>query len=446
VRPPYPRPFKYVRASTVEEALQYVEEGYRPLAGGQSLSTLLKLGLAHYEGLVDIFELDELRYIKSQNGMLKIGALVVHNDVALNRLVVSHSPALAKAAWHIADLQVRNRGTIGGSIAHADPSANYLPILMALGAEVSILTKSGSRSIPISQFIRGPYATAAEGGIVTEVSVPKWDRQGFALIKRGTYPSLVVAVAARLKDGVVAQSRLAVGGLYTRPVVIEGVLDGLSIDEVDLRAEEVGKRVEVPEGEPYSDVHMAYEKKREALPRVISKAVRDLVENAWKLPTRDEITHWRGRGGNGVAVNGVEFEVAAEPRRLLVDFLRELGFKEVKRGCDEGRCGACTILMDGRAVKACTIFAPQAAGHEIKTIRALSGHPVQKAFLEEYAMQCGYCTHGFMMATINYLDIDPTASDDTLKLSIKNVCRCTGYVNIIKAIKRAAIYTRKNSL
>ncbi|MFN7106311.1 MAG: FAD binding domain-containing protein, partial [Pyrobaculum sp.] len=281
MRPPYPRPFKYVKAFSVEKALEYMKDGYRPLAGGQSLSTLLKLGLLWTEGLVDIFEIDELRYVIREGNRLKIGALIVHNDVAMYEDVISHAPALAKAAWHIGDLQIRNRGTIGGSVAHADPAANYLPVLMALKADVEVVGPTGRRSVPVENLIKGPYATAAEGELIVEISVPRWPLQAVEVIKRrgAAYPSLVLAAAARIEDGVVVESRVAFGGLYTRPVVTSGVLDGLSPEELPKA------KITLPEGDPYDDPHMKHIEKREMLPKHLQTLLRQLVSpNIWSLP------------------------------------------------------------------------------------------------------------------------------------------------------------------
>ena len=441
MRPAYPKEFNYIKAKSLAEALEAVRAGARPLAGGQSLSTLLKLRLIEADALVDIFELDELRYVERRGDSLALGALLVHNDVAMHKDVVEWAPALSKAAWMIADLQVRNRGTLGGSLAHADPAANYIPPLLALDANVHVRSSRGTRIIKIDEFILGPYQTALEPDeIIEEVAVPKWDLQDTYVFKVGgaSYPSLVLSLAVRLEDGVVKRSRFAIGGYYTKPVVLEGVLDGQKLEE-----SAVEKIINLmPEGEPYDDPHLAFEKKRRLLPTALTRLVKGALKRQWTLPTREEITKWRGEGGGLVVVNGRALQLDGEPRLLLVDFLRRQGYTEVKRGCDEGRCGACTVLLDGKAVKTCTVFAPQAAGHEIETVKSLmkSGlHPVQRAFLEEYASQCGYCAHGFIMATVNYLNtVDPSASDETLKLSIKNICRCTGYVNIIKAIKRAS--------
>jgi len=440
MKPAYPKEFNYIKAKSLAEALEAVKTGAKPLAGGQSLSTLLKLRLTEVDTLVDIFELDELRYIERRGDSLALGALLVHNDVAMHKDVVEWAPALSKAAWMIADLQVRNRGTLGGSLAHADPAANYIPPLLALDASIRVRSLRGVRLIKMEEFVQGPYQTALKPDeIVEEVVVPKWDLQNTYVFKvRGaSYPSLILAVAANLEDGVLKRSRLALGGYYTKPVVVDGIFDGGIVNK-----EALIKAVELlPEGEPYDDPHLSFEKKRRLLPTALARLAEGLLNPQWNLPTKDKVMKRRGREDNVVVINGRSFRVEGEPRLLLLDFLRRVGFVEVKRGCDEGKCGACTVLMDGKAVKSCTVFAPQAAGHVIETVKNLGGelHQVQKAFLEEFASQCGYCTHGFMMTVINYLgDVDPSAKDETLKLTVKNICRCTGYVNIIRAIRKAA--------
>ncbi|AET32577.1 FAD binding domain-containing protein [Pyrobaculum ferrireducens] len=448
MRPAYPPQFRYIKATSLAEALEAVREGATPLAGGQSLSTLLKLRLLSVEALVDIFELDELRYVERRGDRLALGALLVHNDVAMHREVVSWAPALSEAAWRIADIQVRNRGTLGGSLAHADPAANYLPPLMALDAEVVLRGRGGERVVRAEEFVKGPYYTVIDRELVAEVRVPRWERQATVVFKIGgaSYPSLVVAAAVKVSEGVVTKSRVAVGGYYTRPVAVDKALDGAGLKGLDSHAEKILDLL--PQDEPYEDPHLSFEKKRRLLPQLLAQALRRVADGAeWRLPTRDAITKWRGNGGGQLLLNGRPVEVDVEPRVLLIDFLRRAGATEVKRGCDEGRCGACTVLIDGKAVKSCTIFAVQAKGHEVTTVKGLSQdglNPVQKAFLEEYASQCGYCTHGFILAVYHYLkDVDPEADPGVLKMSIRNICRCTGYVNILRAIKKASSYLRR---
>ena len=145
-----------------------------------------------------------------------------------------------------------------------------------------------------------------------------------------------------------------------------------------------------------------------------------------------------------ITVNGVRHESEVEPRQLLVYFLREqLGLTGTNVGCDTTTCGACTVLLDGRSVKACTVLAVQADGREVTTIEGLAQngelHALQRAFHEEHALQCGYCTPGMIMAAVSLIDEHGTLDEEEIRKGLEgNLCRCTGYHNIVKAIQRAA--------
>jgi carbon-monoxide dehydrogenase small subunit len=146
----------------------------------------------------------------------------------------------------------------------------------------------------------------------------------------------------------------------------------------------------------------------------------------------------------GVTVDGVRYEHEVEPRLLLVHYLREvLGIGGVHVGCDTSNCGACTVLMDGESVKSCTILAVQADNHEITTVQGLARdgewHPVQRAFHEAHGLQCGYCTPGMIMASVSLLKENPDPSEEEIREGLEgNLCRCTGYENIVKAVRMAA--------
>jgi aerobic-type carbon monoxide dehydrogenase small subunit (CoxS/CutS family) len=145
-----------------------------------------------------------------------------------------------------------------------------------------------------------------------------------------------------------------------------------------------------------------------------------------------------------VTVNGVRHEADVEPRTLLVHFIREqLELTGTNVGCDTSSCGACTILMDGQSAKSCTVLAVQADGAEVTTVEGLASngdwHPVQKAFHEQHGLQCGFCTPGMMMAAVGYLDENPSPTESEVRLALEgNLCRCTGYHNIVKAVLAAA--------
>jgi carbon-monoxide dehydrogenase small subunit len=145
-----------------------------------------------------------------------------------------------------------------------------------------------------------------------------------------------------------------------------------------------------------------------------------------------------------VRVNGEPREALVEPRTLLVEFLREnLNLTGTHIGCDTTYCGACTVLLNGRTVKSCTLFAPMADGGEITTVEGLSTngalHPVQQAFAECHGLQCGYCTPGLLLSTLHLLNKNAKPTDKQIRKAIAgNTCRCTGYQNILKAIRMAA--------
>ncbi|HYR04818.1 MAG TPA: (2Fe-2S)-binding protein [Nitrososphaerales archaeon] len=146
-----------------------------------------------------------------------------------------------------------------------------------------------------------------------------------------------------------------------------------------------------------------------------------------------------------VNVNGKDRANDVEPRLLLVDLLRDrLGLTGTHVGCDTTNCGACTVLLDGKSVKSCTMFAVQADGREVVTIEGMQGadgglHPIQKAFWENHGLQCGYCTPGMVMQAAWFLRENPDPTDVEIRLGISgNLCRCTGYQNIVRSIEEAA--------
>jgi aerobic carbon-monoxide dehydrogenase small subunit len=144
-------------------------------------------------------------------------------------------------------------------------------------------------------------------------------------------------------------------------------------------------------------------------------------------------------------VNGREYAESVAPRLLLSDFLRHrLGLTGTHVGCEHGVCGACTVLLDGEAVRSCLLLAVQAAGAEVTTVEGLADadgrfHPVQQAFHEMHALQCGFCTPGFLLSVVAFLRDVPAPSDDEIRLGLAgNLCRCTGYQNIVRAVRRAS--------
>jgi carbon-monoxide dehydrogenase small subunit len=148
-------------------------------------------------------------------------------------------------------------------------------------------------------------------------------------------------------------------------------------------------------------------------------------------------------------INGIDYPARVEPRRTLVDAIRdECGQTGTHIGCEHGVCGACTIILDDEAVRSCLMFAVQAHGRKIRTVEGLADgdtlHPLQRAFMEHHGLQCGFCTPGFLMLATNVLEQRPDIDDEELlDVLASNLCRCTGYQNIIKAVRAAAVEMRR---
>jgi len=151
-----------------------------------------------------------------------------------------------------------------------------------------------------------------------------------------------------------------------------------------------------------------------------------------------------------LTVNGKTYKGEAEPRVTLADFLRDqLDLTGTHLGCEHGVCGACTVLLDGAAVRSCLMLAVQAEGHDLQTVEGLASedgtlHPIQRAFQEDHALQCGFCTPGFLMAIKEYLEEEPDPQEEDIRRRLSgNLCRCTGYQNIVAAVKDAAAGMRE---
>ena len=151
-------------------------------------------------------------------------------------------------------------------------------------------------------------------------------------------------------------------------------------------------------------------------------------------------------------INGRDYAARTEPRRTLVDVIRDdCGLTGTHIGCEHGICGACTIILDDEAVRACLMFAVQADGKKIRTVEGLANgetlHPIQQAFIDHHGLQCGFCTPGFLMLAVNVLERQPDIGDEEmLDVLASNLCRCTGYQNIIKAVRAAALEMRKANM
>lgn len=214
-----PQEFEYTAPATLDEALSLISEGAKPIAGGMSLVPLMKLRLSAPDHVVDIARLPGLSYIRAEADGIHIGATTTHYEIEASPVLRGKCPLLAETASHIGDVQVRNMGTIGGSIAHADPAADYPAPLLALEAKVRLVSKAGERTVGMEEFLVDPFTTALEAGeIVLEVIVPAESSGAGTRYRKLAHPAsgfAVVGVGVRvaMAGGRVSFARIGVTGV-----------------------------------------------------------------------------------------------------------------------------------------------------------------------------------------------------------------------------------------
>ncbi len=261
------RELDYARPGSVEEAVQLLaaREDARALAGGRSLVNVMKTRVAAPELVVDLNRIDGLRGIAAADGALTVGAMTTYAAIVDSAEVAAARPILADVARTIADVQVRNRGTVGGNVCSNDPTNHFPPLLVALEAEFTVVGGSGERTVSADAFFEGVYMTAVQPGeLLTRVRVPpKGDaRDGWASVTLGKDGTGVVNVAATIADGT---ARIAIGCVAATPVVVTAAADETAVKDA-VRAAEL---------DPPSDVHASADYRRHLAEVLAARAVRD---------------------------------------------------------------------------------------------------------------------------------------------------------------------------
>ena len=476
-----PAAFVHHAPRSVEEAVAVLGEvGHdgKVLAGGQSLIPILNMRLASPAHLIDINRVEDLSDISVQGGWVRVEALVRHR--ALERSDAAHAaqPVLRQALLNVAHPAIRNRGTTVGSIVHAD-AAGELPAILALtDGVVETVGPLGAREVQWEEFFRGPLETSCDPDeLAVAVRFGCFvDGTGTAFLesarRSGDYALAGVGVAVTLTDGTVSGARASFVAVTDVPSVVdlEPVLRGVEPGSGAWDAA-LDSVVDVVRGhvEPESDIHATSEYRRmlaaELTRRALAEAARrasstrgETARSAPATPTgaaRRAPATPTGAAGRAlstgaeevavtVVVNGVTHTATVPARRLLSDFLRhDLRLTGTHVGCEHGVCGACTVLVDGEPARSCLMFAVSAQEHTITTVEGLgteeSMSPVQQAFIECHGLQCGFCTPGFVTTVTAYLDEHPSPTAAEARDAISgNLCRCTGYQNIVKSVLRAA--------
>ncbi|HEY5268965.1 MAG TPA: FAD binding domain-containing protein [Anaerolineales bacterium] len=473
---------EYIIPASLEETLRILaekREKARLVAGATDLMLELERGVRKgIETLIDITRLPDLERITfDEDETIHIGPLVTHNAAAASKLLRERAFPLVSAAWQVGAPQIRNQATVAGNLVTASPANDTITPLMALGAWVMLASVKGTRRVPLENFYTGVRKTVLQPDeMLVDIAFPalKTSQRGTFLklgLRRAQAISLVNAAvvltidSSRVKSAVITLGAVAPTIIHA-PEAEACLADKELTDEVIARAAELAAGV----SRPIDDLRgsAAY---RKAMVRVlVMRGLRTLragqeqaqVPQAPVMLWGRQTTNHRSSSivhsplsdkSICTKINGKEYTFTNGHEKSLLRLLREdAGLTGTKEGCAEGECGACTVFLDGKAVMACLVPAPRADGAEIVTVEGLASplqlgegagvrglHPVQEAFVADGAVQCGYCTPGFIMSAAKLLEERPHPSRDEITQAISgNLCRCTGYYKIVQAIEDAS--------
>ncbi|MDD5467645.1 MAG: FAD binding domain-containing protein [Anaerolineales bacterium] len=467
-------------ASVGEAVAILAERGERAriVAGATDLILEIERGVrGGIETLVDVTRVAGLdQTALDEQGVIHLGPLVTHNACAASRLLVERAFPLAQAAWQVGAPQIRNRGTIAGNLITASPANDTIPPLIALGASVSLLSSRGQRSVPLSQFYTGVRTTVMRPDeMLVDIAFPAMrPQQRGAFIKLGLRAAQAISLVnaavvltfsgepmGGLPGGVVSEAVITLGSVaptILRAGQAEALLAGRPLDESGI---EEAARLAVNAARPIDDVRSPADYRAEGVRVCVLRALRSILAETEKdgypsqpvllwgkdghpTPRLGESFRHAGNAPIITRLNGQQVTLPGAQHKTLLRLLREdAGLIGTKEGCAEGECGACTVFLDGKAVMSCLVPAARAHGADIVTIEGLAKngqlHPVQQAFIDEGAVQCGYCTPGFIMSAAMLLEERPGPTLEEIQAAITgNLCRCTGYYSIVRAIERAA--------
>ena len=467
----------YINATSTDEVLKTIsekKERVRIVAGATDLILELERGIrTGIETLIDVTRIPGLDQITlDKDGIIHLGPLVTHNHCAASDLIREQAYPLARAAWEVGAPQIRNRGTVAGNLITASPANDTITPLVALNASVTLASTRGERSVLLKDFYTGVRRTVMQADeMLVDISFPAMTKT-----QRGTFIKLALRRAQAislvnvtivldtsmrsvqgLKAGSIKSALITFGAVA--PTIVhapeaEAFLVGKKLtDEVIAQAAELAKSAT----HPIDDIRSSAAYRREMV-KIITlrglKSIRDKTERngfpdepvlLWGKPTKDEPPRTiRPSLSIETTINGKKYSFDHGHEKTLLRLLREEGgLIGTKEGCAEGECGACTVFLDGKAVMSCLVPAPRAHVAQIVTIEGLADddklHPVQQAFVEDGAVQCGYCTPGFIMSAAKLLEENPDPDKDEIEQAITgNLCRCTGYYKIIQAIEDAS--------
>lgn len=462
---------EYINASSIDEVIHVLKEKKekaRIVAGATDLILELERGVrTGIETLVDITRIPNLDSISlDEDDIIHLGPLVTHNHCAASKLLRERALPLARAAWEVGAPQIRNRGTVAGNLITASPANDTITPLIALGARVELASAKGRRWVALKDFYTGVRKTVMQADeMLVDIAFPAMkNSQRGAFVKNGLRRAQAIsvvnaAVILDLEEARVKSAAITLGAVA--PTIIHASQAEAWLKDRELTDENIAEaaRLAQQEARPIDDLRGSAAYRSEMVRVVVLRGLRAILHGQERAGMPSEpVLLWGARTGSSTfegqashphqpiqtKINGQTYTFTTGHEKTLLRLLREdAGLTGTKEGCAEGECGACTVYLDGKAVMACLVPAPRAHGAEIVTVEGLAEgerlHPVQAAFVEAGAVQCGYCTPGFVMSAAKLLEERPHPSRDEIEYALTgNLCRCTGYYKIVEAIEAAS--------
>lgn len=458
---------EYINADSKEQVLSSLNESFgnaKIVAGATDLMLELEKGLhPDIRTFIDISRISKLKriYIDGK-GFIHLGALVTHNECIASPLLRQFALPLVMACWEVGSPQIRNRGTVVGNLVTGSPANDTITPLMALNAQLKLVSLHSSRWVPLREFYKGVRSTVIlPNELVEDIIFRKMEpnQKGvffkFALRQAQAISVVNAAVVLDLRGQVIEKAEITLGAVA--PTIVnakeaERYLTGKKLtSEVIKEAGSLAAEAAIP----ISDLRASASYRKYLVQVLVGRAldwIRNDEEQTRLIDRPALLTHSSSHQSIKpfsapitTIINGKQYHFKIDRMKSLLDLLREdAGLVGTKEGCAEGECGACTVHLDGAAVMSCLVPAHRAHGANIVTIEGIASpdrlHPIQQAFIDSGAVQCGYCTPGLIMSGVKLLEEipRPTANQITHALT-GNLCRCTGYYQVIKAVEKAAI-------
>lgn len=462
--------FDYSEPTSLRETISLISnlgQQAQVIAGGTDLLVQMKMERLSPTHLVSLNAIPGLGEITVTKEGLRLGALTSIRSIGTSELIETYFPALTEACASFSNTQIQLMGTVGGNLCNASPASDTAPPLITYCAEVHIQGPDGERNLPLEEFFRGPGSSALDRGeLLTAVFIP-WPKAGTgsAFMKVSRVAADIAKVNGSVvlvrKDARLVDCRMAFGSVAPTPLRAQKAEAQLADMPFTPELATSAARSAAEAMEPIDDMRSSawYRKEivrvlvYEALLKAWDRAAQETPDPPRYDDSRTSVRRSRSSTGQfleistcevtqmELIVNGESRSVWVTPNDLLLNVLREqLHLTGAKYACGIGECGACTVEIDDQPALACLMLAVSARGKEITTVEGLQEptgdlHPLQQAFIDHSAIQCGYCTPGVLMTAKGLLDENPHPGEQEVREYLKgNLCRCTGYASIVRAV------------